>query len=149
LLYKFIGMARSKDAIRQKAEAYYIENFEATNAEVSELYGVRPGTIGDWANKYDWDEKRLNFHASPTKIKQLLQQELLNVASGNKPKLPADGISKLMAALDKCEKTSDPIVVHKILKDLDLFISQMDADFATRCTNYHKLFLQHRINQES
>lgn len=142
-------MARSKDAIRQKAEAHYIENFEATNSEISELYSVRPATVGEWVKKYDWDEKRLNFHASPTKIKQLLQQELLNVASGGTPKLPADGISKLMAALDKCEKTSDPIVVHKILKDLDLFISQIDAEFATRCTNYHKLFLQHRISLEN
>ena len=142
-------MARSKDATRQKAEAYYIENFECTNAEISELYSVRPATIGEWVKKYDWDEKRLNFHASPTKIKQLLQQELLNVASGGVPKLPADGISKLMAALDKCEKNSDPIVVHKILKDLDLFISQIDADFATKCTSFHKQFLQHRISLEN
>ncbi|WP_395060014.1 hypothetical protein [Flavobacterium sp.] len=142
-------MARSKDATRLKAEAYYIENFEATQREVSDLYNVLQPTISAWVRKYDWDEKRLNFHASPTKIKQLLQQELLNVASGGIPKLPADGISKLMAALDKCEKTSDPIVVHKILKDLDLFISQMDADFATKCTNYHKLFLQHRISLEN
>lgn len=149
MLYKIRKMARSKDATRQKAEAYYIENFEATNAEVSELYGVRPATIGEWAKKHDWDEKRYNFHASPTKIKQLLQQELLNVTSGGTPKLPADGISKLMSALDKCDKNSDPIVVHKILKDLDLFISQIDADFATKCTPFHKQFLQHRISLEN
>lgn len=142
-------MARAKDAIRLKAQAYYIENFEATNAEVAELFGVRPATISDWSKKYEWDEQRLNFHASPTKIKQLLQQELLHVASGGTPKLPADGISKLMAALDKCEKKADPIVVHKILKDLDLFISQIDAEFAGKCTGFHKQFLQHRISLES
>lgn len=142
-------MARAKDAIRQKAQAYYIENFEATNAEVADLFGVRPATISDWSKKYEWDEQRLNFHASPTKIKQLLQQELLQVASGGTPKLPADGISKLMAALDKCEKKADPIVVHKILKDLDLFISQIDAEFAGKCTSFHKQFLQHRISLES
>ena len=142
-------MAKSKDAIRQKAEAYYIENFEATRKEVSELFKITEKTAGDWCTKFDWDEKRYDFHASPTKIKQLLQQELLNVASGEKPKLPADGISKLMSALDKCEKKADPIVVHKILKDLDLFISQMDAEFAQRCTPFHKLFLQHRISLES
>jgi hypothetical protein len=142
-------MARAKDAIRQKAQAYYIENFEATNAEVADLFGVRPATISDWSKKHEWDEQRLNFHASPTKIKQLLQQELLQVASGGTPKLPADGISKLMAALDKCEKKADPIVVHKILKDLDLFISQIDPEFASKCTAFHKQFLQHRISLES
>ena len=47
------------------------------------------------------------------------------------------------------EKNSDPIVVHKILKDLDLFISQIDADFATKCTSFHKQFLQHRISLEN
>lgn len=142
-------MARSKQATLQKAEAYYIENFEATNAEVALLFDVRPATIGEWAKKHDWDEKRYNFHASPTKIKQLLQQELLNITSGGTPKLNADSISKLMSALDKCDKNSDPIVVHKILKDLDLFLSQIDANFATKCTPFHKQFLKHRISLES
>lgn len=142
-------MARSKDATRQKAEGYYIENFEATQKDIAELFSVLQPTVSAWVRKYEWDEKRLNFHASPTKIKQLLQQELLHVTSGGTPKLPADGISKLMAALDKCEKTSDPIVVHKILKDLDMFISQIDADFASKCTPFHKQFLQHRISLEN
>ena len=134
-------MARSKDATRQKAEGYYIENFEATQKDIAELFNVLQPTVSAWVRKYEWDEKRLNFHASPTKIKQLLQQELLHVTSGGTPKLPADGISKLMAALKKKEKTSDPIVVHKILKDLDMFISQIDADFASKCTPFHKQFL--------
>jgi hypothetical protein len=142
-------MVRSKDATRQKAEAYFIENFETSQKEIAQLYKVTEKTIGLWAKKHDWDEKRYNFHASPTKIKQLLQQELLNVTSGGTPKLPADGISKLMSALDKCDKNSDPIVVHKILKDLDLYISQIDADFATKCTGFHKQFLQHRISLEN
>lgn len=141
-------MARSKDATRLKAESYYIENFEATQKDIAELFNVLQPTVSGWARKYEWEEKRLNFHASPTRIKQLLQQELLNVLSGGPPKLPADGISKLMAALDKCEKTSDPIVVHKILKDLDMFVSQIDADFAIKCIPFHRQFLQHRINLE-
>lgn len=142
-------MARTKDAVRQKAEAYYIENFETTQKEVAELYNIREGTLGVWVKKYEWEEKRLNFHASPTKIKQLLQQELLHVASGGVPKIPANIVGQLMTALDKCEKASDPIVVHKILKDLDLFISQIDATFASKCTGYHKQFLQHRISLEN
>ena len=80
----------------------------------------------EWFKKYEWEQKRLDFHASPTKIKQLLQQELLKIANGDKATLPADSISKLMATLDRLNKQADPIVVHSILKELDLFISRID-----------------------
>lgn len=142
-------MSKSKDGIRVKAEAHYIENIDATQKEVSELYKVSENTISNWVKKYDWEQKRLDFHASPTKIKQLLQQELLKIANGEKPTLPADSISKLMATLDRLNKQADPIVVHSVLKDLDLFISQDDPVFAAKCTSYHKQFLQHRISLEN
>ena len=53
-----------------------------------------------------------------------------------------------MSSLDRCDKQADPIVVHKILKELDLFISQTDPKFAAQCTPFHKMFLQHRIKME-
>ncbi len=139
-------MAAPKSGIRLKAEAHFIENIESTQKEIAELYKVSPKTIGGWYEKYDWKQKRLDFHASPTKIKQLLQKELLKIANGEKATLPADSISKLMATLDRLNKQADPIVVHSILKDLDLFISQIDPEFASKCTPFHKMFLQHRIN---
>lgn len=141
-------MAKRKDHIRQKAEAYYIENIEADLKMIAELFDAHYDTIRGWAKTYNWEEKRLDFHASPTKIKQLLQKELLQIAEGGVPKLPADAISKLMATLDRLEKKADPIVVHKILKDLDNFISEIDPAFAKECTTFHKQFLQHRINLE-
>lgn len=141
-------MAVKKDAIRQKAESYYIENIDATNKEVAELFKVTEKTLGDWVRRYEWEDKRLNFHASPTIIKQKLQQETINLMNGGTPKFSADAISKLMSALDRCDKQADPIVVHKILKELDLFISQTDPKFAGLCTGYHKMFLQHRIKME-
>lgn len=139
----------AKTQIRFKAEEFYIENLEVTLKEVAEHYKLTEKTVGGWATKYNWKDKRLTFHASPTKIKQLLQSELLNIVEGNDPKLPADAISKLMATLDRLEKKADPIVVHKILKDLDNFISEIDPAFAKECTKYHKQFLQHRINLEN
>ena len=142
-------MARSKDGIRIKCEALYIENIEVTQKEVAELFKVTEKTIGEWVKKYDWEQKRLDFHASPTKIKQLLQKELLKIANGEKATLPADSISKLMATLDRLNKQADPIVVHSILKELDLFISQIDPAFASKCTTFHKQFLQFRISLEN
>ncbi|SZD72759.1 Uncharacterized conserved protein [Candidatus Ornithobacterium hominis] len=139
----------AKTQTRIKAEAFYIENLEITLKEVAEHYKVSQNTVSSWAKKYDWENKRLNFHASPTKIKQLLQQELLQISEGKKPKLPADAIAKLMATLDRLEKKADPVVVHKILKDLDHFIAEIDPDFANQCTAFHKQFLQHRISLEN
>ncbi|PIF44914.1 hypothetical protein CLU96_1912 [Chryseobacterium sp. 52] len=141
-------MAVKKDAIRQKAEAYYIENIDATNKEVAELFKVTEKTLGDWVRRYDWEDKRLNFHASPTVIKQKLQQETIHLMGGGLPTFSADSISKLMSALDKCDKQADPIIIHKILKELDLFISQTDPKLAAQCTPFHKMFLQYKIKQE-
>ncbi|HFG0564870.1 helix-turn-helix domain containing protein [Flavobacterium psychrophilum] len=142
-------MGNSKDNVRKKAEAFFIENVEVTQTEIAELYNVSFQTVNTWTKKYDWEGQRLTFHASPTKIKQLLQKELLNIATGGEPTINAPDVSKLMSALDKCEKTADPIVVQKILKDLDLFISQIDSKLAPQYTPYHKQFLQHRIALEN
>lgn len=142
-------MANSKDNLRKKAESFYIENIETTQTDIAELFKVALSTVNTWCNKYNWNDQRLNYHASPTKIKQLLQQELLSVASGNPPKLPADAISKLMSALDKCEKTADPNVVARVLMDLDNFTAQIDPKKASDNTAIHKQFLSYRIALES
>lgn len=138
-------MARGKDATRLKAEAYFIENIEATNKEVAELFKVTEKTIAAWVNKYNWEDKRWDFNASPTFIKQKLQQEAVRVVNGEPSTFSADTIAKIMSAIDKVDKSADPVVIHKILKELDNFISEIDPEFATECTKYHKQFLQHRI----
>ena len=60
----------AKNDVRLKAEAYYIENVEATNKEVAELFKITEKTLGTWVTKYNWEEKRWDFNASPTFIKQ-------------------------------------------------------------------------------
>ena len=141
-------MSSKKDSVRLKAEAYYIENINASQKEVATLYKVTELTINRWVNKYGWEEKRMNFHASPTIIKQKLQQETLHILNGGKPTFVAKDVDQLMRALEKCDKQADPIVVHRILKDLDNFISEIDPSFASECTKYHKQFLQYRISLE-
>lgn len=138
----------AKTQTRQKAEAFFIENIEVTLKEVAEHFKTTEKTIGSWAKRDNWEAKRLDFHASPTVIKQRLQQEALRITAGEDAAFNADAINKLMAAIDRLDKRADPIVVHKILKDLDMFISEIDPEFATQCTAYHKQFLQHRINLE-
>lgn len=139
----------AKTQTRLKAEAFFIENIDATLKEVAEHFKTSEKTIGNWARQDDWEGKRLDFHASPTLIKQRLQQEALRITAGEKPLFSADAINKIMAAIDRLERKADPIVVHKILKDLDMFISEIDPEFAVKCTPFHKQFLQHRINLEN
>ncbi|MFC0182754.1 Phage terminase small subunit [Pseudarcicella hirudinis] len=141
-------MGVKKDKVREQAEEYYLDNIEATQQQVAELFNVTQKTVSSWCTRYDWNEKRINLHASPIKIKQLLQQELLKVASGTPGTLNADSISKLMSALDKCDKKADPIVVSRVLKDLANFVSENDPQFAAKMTDWMKKFLQHRINIE-
>lgn len=135
----------AKNDTRLKAEAYYIENVDATQKEVAELFKVTEKTVGTWVNKYDWEDKRWSFNASPTFIKQKLQQEAHNIVIGGKPNFSADAVNKIMSAIEKIDKSADPVIVHKILKELDNFISEIDPNFATECTKYHKQFLQYKI----
>jgi transposase len=142
-------MAKSEDRKKQLAEDYYIQNHSVNQKEVAELFQVTEKTLGKWLADGNWKEKRFAFHSSPVKIKELLQTELLNVSQGKAATLNADGIAKLMSALDKIERKANPIVVSEILKALDNFISEIDPAFAIKCTEFHKKFLQYRINLES
>lgn len=141
-------MARGKDGIRQKTEDYYIENIDTDAREIAELFNVHYDTVRGWIKKYDWEDKRWSFNSSPTIIKQKLQQEAHNIVNGGKPNFSADAVNKIMSAIEKIDKSADPVIIHKVLKDLDNFISETDPAFATECTKYHKRFLQHRISIE-
>jgi hypothetical protein len=142
-------MGATKTKIRQQAEDHYIANITATFKEVAELYAVTEKTIGKWAKEDDWYNSRLEFHSSPIKIKQILQRDVLKVANGEAGSIKAKEIKELLDLIEKCDKRADPIVVHRILKDLDNFISEQDPTFAAKATAYHKLFLQHRISLEA
>lgn len=141
-------MGEKKDKVRHEAEAYYIDNPEATQTEVAELYKVTQKTISSWCIKYEWEQKRIDFHSSPIKLKQLLQREAMLVAQGKPSTVNADALSKLISGIDKLSSKANPIVVARVLKELDNFISEIDPHFAAKLTDYHKKFLQHRINLE-
>lgn len=142
-------MGTKRDGKRNAALEFYMENQDATQKEIAELFKVSEKTIGDWVKKYNWSDKRLDYNASPVKIKQELQRETLSVIQGNPPKFSADTIAKLMKGIDRCEEKASPIVVQRILKDLDNFVSEIDPEFAAKCTPFHKQFLIHRINLEA
>lgn len=142
-------MGNKKEKIRLNAEEWFIEHSECTLTELADLFKVTAKTVGEWAKKHRWDEKRLDYHSSPVKIKQILQDEFIWVSQGNPPRINTDALSKINASLERIDRKADPYVVARILKELDNHISQEDPKFASLCTPFHKRFLQHRINLES
>ena len=138
-----------KDGIRLRAEEWFIDHPECSQAEIASIFKVTAKTVGEWARKHDWDDKRLDYNSSPVRIKQILQAEFIWVSQGQKPRIDTDALSKINASLERIDRKADPYVVARILKELDNFISQHDPKFAGLCTPFHKLFLQHRINLEA
>lgn len=141
-------MANEKKSNKRLAEDFFIENFEVTQKEVAELFGISEKTVSAWSKAGNWAKRRDDYHSSPVKIRQLLQQELLRVAQGGKATLNADSISKLQKVIGELRKTADPIVVQQVLKDLDNFIAEQDPKLASEITAFHRQFLIHRINLE-
>lgn len=142
-------MGLKKSRLREICKVFFVENLDVTQKEVSETYGVTEKTISKWSKEDEWEESRRDHYASPIKIKKLLQEDIFRMARGEEPLLNSDKISKHMSALDRCEKKLDPVVVAKLLKELDNFISKINPVFATEATVYHKQFLQHRIGMEA
>lgn len=138
-------MGQSKDSVRLKAEQHYIENMEVTQKDLADLFGVRQATVGDWIKKYDWEQKRLNYHSSPTIIRQSLQGEAIRLINGEEPTFSADAMAKIVSAIDKVNKKADPKTVYEILKELDMFISERDPELAVKSTPYHKEFLRKKF----
>lgn len=137
----------AKTSTRLRAEDYYVENIGATFKEIAELFKVTEKTVGTWASKYDWEEKQLDFWSSPTKIRRLLQKELLSIASGNKPSLPADAISKLQLTIDRIKGKLNPTLVCEFLKYADNYIAERDPELAMKVAPYHKEILIKKIEE--
>lgn len=141
-------MKRTSRSKRKSAEEFFIENLQITQKQVAEIFGITENTISRWAKEDEWVAKRNQYHASPVKIRQLLQEELLRVAGGEEPTLNADGIRKLQLSIAQVQKAASPIVVNQILKELDNFISEQDPELAQRMLKYHKAFLRMKIENE-
>lgn len=141
-------MPAKKDRIRELACDYYVQHIDVTLQDVAEMYGITYKTVQSWKEKYRWDDLRRDFHSSPVRIKQALQEEVISVSiHHNTPKFKADDISKLMASIDRCEKKLDPTIVAHLLRELDVFINKIDPKFAAEARKYHRQFLTNRIKQ--
>lgn len=137
--------------IREICEDLFIRN-NVTAKELCEKFEVSEQTLSKWKKgregERSWDERKRMLQFTPVKLKELLMEEAQNIAEGKPVKFNAGEMSKIMKSIEQVDKRINPRIVFDVLRELDNFISQSDAAFATQCTEFHKNFLLYKISLE-
>ncbi|MDR0829651.1 MAG: DUF1804 family protein [Prevotellaceae bacterium] len=142
------------DSTRQRAiaEDMYIRN-GMTGREIAEICGVTEQTISRWKRgkegEKNWDERKNELQLTPVKVKEILLEEAMKVASGEKSGIDADKLSKIVAAIDRLDKKINVRLIMDVFREFDNYVVEIDPKIAVEFTKYHKLFLQYRISIES
>jgi len=140
------------EKLRSIAEDMFIR--QGINAkEIADTLEVSEQTLVRWRKgregEKSWDDRRNEAQLTPVKVKELLMTDAYNVAQGNKPKIDADSMSKLMSAIDRLDKKVSSRVVADVFKEFDNWLSEVEPRLAIEMLNYHKRFIQYRIGLES
>lgn len=136
------------DKIRELAEDSFIR-LGMNGRQIAKLHDVSEQAVSAWRREGNWDDRRDTAKLTPVAIKELLMEEARKEIAGEKSELNFDRISKIMAAIDRVDKTVNSRVVMAVLQQLDNFTADIDPEHAIKSTTYHKMFLQHIIRSES
>ena len=120
-----------------------------TCAGISDMLGIREATLSEWRRGMKWDEKRKASLAAPGKIRELLLDEMQNVADGNPARIDTDGLSKIAKALQYFDGKVPLTVVITVLK-VQLFCSRIFQSSMSRKTekeNVCRLHTKKRISR--
>lgn len=137
---------KKNDRKRAIAEDLYINNGETFKA-IAEIVGVSENTVGTWAKKYNWKERKMNLATAPHKIKEALLEQLESVVKGEKPIFNSDDIAKITRALERVDKKISNQMVISVIKEFDSWLLSIDIDheLLDKCLELHKQFIHHRI----
>jgi transposase len=138
---------KKNDRKRAIAEDLYITNGE-TLKTIAEMVGVSENTVGSWAKKFNWKERRMNLATAPHKIKEALLEQLESVVKGEKPIFNSDDIAKITRALERVDKKISNQMIISVMKDFDSYLLSIDIDheLLDKCLDLHKKFIHHRIS---
>ena len=120
-----------------------------TCAGIADMLGIREATLSEWRRAMKWDEKRKAMLAAPGKIRELLLNEMQNVADGNPARIDTDGLSKIAKALQYFDGNVPLTVVITVLKEVDNFIAEVAPQEIARQTDLHRMFIAHRAQVDS
>lgn len=143
------GMAtQPKHKLYSVAESLFTEQGLNCSA-ISLQLGITEATLSKWRNIMDWDSKRDSIVSTPAKIRELLLEEMKSVSSGNKAKIDADALSKINKALSYLDGKVSLSVVISVFMEFDNWMAKADPKKAVDFTEYHKLFIAYRAEQDS
>lgn len=96
-----------------------------------------------------WGEKRKSALSAPSKIRELLLDEMQSISAGNKARIDTDGLSKVAKALQYFDGRISLPVVIAVLKEVDNYIAELNPQEAVKIVEYHRLFVQRRAEVDS
>jgi transposase-like protein len=137
------------DKKRSIAERLYI-NDGMTAKAIAEQLDITEQTMVRWKKGREgektWDDRRAEVLSAPHKIKELVLQELLNRANGEKGTIDADAIIKLANAVEKLDKKVSVPMVISVFKEFDSFMAEHNPKLAIEFVKWHKAFVHYKAN---
>ncbi|SDC52884.1 hypothetical protein [Williamwhitmania taraxaci] len=137
------------ERIRSLMEDLYI-NKSYSLAQLIGEWDVSAQTLAKWKKgkpgEKTWDERKAFNDLTPIKLREVLLEEALNIAGGHEPKLKADALSKVMAAIDKLDGTVNPRVISSALMSFNNWLVDIDPAKANEFTKFQRMYLQHYIS---
>lgn len=142
-------MARKKTKLQEFAAHLFINEGWTITAIADYLKGeVTERSIGQWKRDGKWEDERARLLAAPHKIKSILLAELEKVSKGEKSNVDSDALRKIHIVIEGMEKDISPQVAMSVLKELDNWLLRDDPEYAIKAMDYHKRFIQHKINAD-
>ncbi|MEG0698028.1 phage terminase small subunit-related protein [Algoriella sp.] len=134
-------------AKKELAEKLFIED-GLTAKDISSMIGISEQTLSRWRKEGNWENKRNEFLAAPHKIKEVLMKELKSIATGEGSTIDADALAKVSKVIESLSSRTSVQVIFSVLKEFDNWMSDQEPKMAIAFLEWHRRFLQHRINQE-
>lgn len=145
------GGGGNNKAKKELAEKMFVE--DGLNAkEIASLVGISEQTLSKWrkgdGTGKSWDDKRNEYLAAPHKIKEVLMKELNNIASGEGASIDADALAKVSKVIETLSNRTSVQVIFSVFKEFDNWMADQEPQTAISFLEWHKRFIQYRINQE-
>ena len=75
-------------------------------------------------------------------------KELKSIATGEGSTIDADALAKVSKVIESLSSRTSVQVIFSVLKEFDNWMSDQEPKMAIAFLEWHRRFLQHRINQE-
>ena len=75
-------------------------------------------------------------------------KELKSIASGEGSTIDADALAKVSKVIETLSSRTSVQVIFSVFKEFDNWMADQEPRLAIEFTDWHKRFLQYRINQE-